>query len=306
MHLSGAGHGVSTGVEPVGTSSYIWMECDSDRTDGDGRGTALARFKFVSGGVPSVTKHLQGSSGITAATDPCGRHLVVRRKESGSMWFSVYDQAAAARGDFSSRISHVVQPYAVTRDPRTDLYIDFQGYAVYGQYAYCLAGRKHNKPSEIDSTVSCVDLRTGAVVQREITRAGLSLPNREPEGMTTRSRTRPASLRASSSRSHMTADSTSQRSRRVPSSTGSRRTTGSGAGTRWPWFTSSRTDPRSTRSTSAPREPTETSPLSSGWTERATDRRSDAIAVLGRAHARHGSATRWPEAAHLGIRERVM
>jgi receptor-binding protein len=46
MHLNGAGHGVSIGCEPVGSASYIWMECDSDSTGDSGRGTALARFKF--------------------------------------------------------------------------------------------------------------------------------------------------------------------------------------------------------------------------------------------------------------------
>jgi hypothetical protein len=38
------------------------------------------------------------------------RNLVVRRKESGSMWFGAHDQAAAVRGDFSPRIAHVTQP----------------------------------------------------------------------------------------------------------------------------------------------------------------------------------------------------
>ncbi len=50
MHLNHAGHGVSLGVEPVGTASYIWMECDADGTTTESRGTALARFKFVDGG----------------------------------------------------------------------------------------------------------------------------------------------------------------------------------------------------------------------------------------------------------------
>jgi hypothetical protein len=70
MHLNGAGHGVSIGVEAVGSASYIWMECDSDRTDDKGRGTALARFRFVDGGTPSVQRFLTGSKTITCATDP--------------------------------------------------------------------------------------------------------------------------------------------------------------------------------------------------------------------------------------------
>lgn len=174
MHLDGAGHGVSIGVEAVGADSYIWMECDSDGTGDSGRGTALARFKFVNGGTPSVRKFLTGSKTITCATDPVNDRIVVRRNENGTTHYSLYALADAAAGDFGSPLAHFAQPA---------LGPVFQGYAIYGQYLYTLDGSGHDDPADIDSYVSRIDMNTGAVVSRALTKAGSTLIYREPEGM---------------------------------------------------------------------------------------------------------------------------
>lgn len=174
MHLDGAGHGVSIGVEPVGADSYIWMECDSDSTGDTGRGTALARFKFVDGGTPSPRKFLTGSKTITCATDPIHERIVVRRNEGGTMHYSLYPLAAAAAGDFSSPLAHFAEP---------DLNGVFQGYTIYGQYLYTLDGTGHADPADINSYVTRIDMNTGAIKTRFLTRAGESLVYREPEGM---------------------------------------------------------------------------------------------------------------------------
>jgi receptor-binding protein len=174
MHLDGAGHGVSIGVEAVGTDSYIWMECDSDGTGDSGRGTALARFKFVNGGTPSLRKFLTGSKTITCATDPVNDRIVVRRNENGAMYYSLFSLADAAAGDFGSPLAHFAQP---------TLGAVFQGYTIYGQYLYTLDGSGHDDPADIDSYVSRIDMNTGAVVSRALTKAGSTLVYREPEGM---------------------------------------------------------------------------------------------------------------------------
>ncbi|HEY7593846.1 MAG TPA: teichoic acid biosynthesis protein C [Actinophytocola sp.] len=174
MHLDSAGHGVSIGVEPVGTDSYIWMECDSDGTGPTARGTALARFKFVNGGTPSVRKFLTGSDTITCATDPVNERIVVRRKEGGVMHYSLYSLADAAAGDFGSPLVHFAEP---------PLGPVFQGYAIYGQYLYTLDGSGHEDPADIDSYVTRIDMNTGAQEDRFLTHAGSTLVYREPEGM---------------------------------------------------------------------------------------------------------------------------
>jgi hypothetical protein len=177
MHVAHAGHGVSIGVEPVGTASYIWMECDADGTTTDARGTALARFKFVNGGTPSVKKFLTGSKTITCATDPVYQRIAVRRSEGGQMWYSVYPLASAAAGDFSKPLVHFPQPALSTTS------VVFQGYTIFGSSLYTLDGSGHADAADIDSYVTRIDMNTGTVQDRDITRAGSTLVYREPEGM---------------------------------------------------------------------------------------------------------------------------
>jgi hypothetical protein len=177
MHLNNAGHGVSIGVEPVGSASYIWMECDSSEHSNDGRGTALARFKFVNGGSPSVKKFLTGSKTITCATDPANKRLLVRRNEGGRMYYSLFSLADAAAGRFSSPLAHFPQPKL------GDGSVTFQGYTVLGNHLYTLDGTGHQDPADINSYVTAIDMNTGKVVQRSLTKAGKSLLYREPEGM---------------------------------------------------------------------------------------------------------------------------
>ena len=176
MHLDSVGHGVSIGVEAVGSRSYLWTESRSSASDGSGRGTALQRFEFVSGQKPSdVRTFLTGSDNITCAVDQLSSRLLLRRRVKGRMEVSVHDLAAAARGDFA--------------DPLARTWLSgipgvFQGYTLHGDVAYVLSGQGHADPGDIDSRLTSFDLRTGRRVQSGVlTRAGASLRWREPEGM---------------------------------------------------------------------------------------------------------------------------
>jgi hypothetical protein len=176
MHVDNAGHGVSIGVEPVGSSSYLWMESNSSEHSDDGRGTALARFKFVNGGSPSsVKKFLTGSKTITCATDPVNKRLLVRRNEGGTMHYSLFTLADAAAGKFTSPLAHFAQPSLGS--------VTFQGYTVLGDYLYTLDGTGHESQADINSYVTATDMNTGKVIQRSLTKAGKTLLYREPEGM---------------------------------------------------------------------------------------------------------------------------
>ena len=98
MQLNNAGHGVSIGVEPVGKSSYIWMECDARGTGESARGTALGRFKYVANTTPHPAKHFVGSTAITCATDNVHKRIAVRRLVNGKYSFGVYDLSNGAFG----------------------------------------------------------------------------------------------------------------------------------------------------------------------------------------------------------------
>ncbi len=177
MYLDNAGHGVSIAAEPVGSSTYIWAEANSSANDDTGRGTALQRFKFVSGAAPSgVKKYLTGSTDITAATDPINQRIMIRRSIGGHMHFDVFTQAAATAGDFSAPLASIAMPSGITGT--------FQGYGFYGRYLYVLTGDGHADSADIDSKISCIDLNTGSVVEPNVlTKAGSTLVYREPEGM---------------------------------------------------------------------------------------------------------------------------
>ncbi|MFC4493440.1 teichoic acid biosynthesis protein C [Streptomyces ovatisporus] len=180
MHIDNAGHGVSIGVEPNGSDSYVWIECDSDSNDDSGRGTALARFKFVDGAKPSgVKKFFTGSKTITCATDPVNKRILIRRKESGKFTLRLYDFSSMdiENGTFTDELAKITQPKL------GDGSVTFQGYTVLGSYLYTLDGDGHADPAGINSYVTSVDLNTGKVVERFLTKAGKSLVYREPEGM---------------------------------------------------------------------------------------------------------------------------
>jgi hypothetical protein len=176
MHLEGAGHGVSIGVEAVGPRSFLWTETRSSAKDSGGRGTALQRFEFVSGSAPADAQtFLAGSAVITCAVDQLHSQLLVRRLVDGRMELSVHDLTAAGQGDFSYPLSRVSVPGQVAGV--------FQGYALHGDHVYVLTGKGHVDPQEIDSRISCIDVHTGRLVQDVRTFAGRSLLWREPEGM---------------------------------------------------------------------------------------------------------------------------
>jgi hypothetical protein len=177
MHLDSAGHGVSIGVEPVGSDSYLWVETDSNNSTESGRGTALLRFKFENGKTPTGKKFLQGSSTITCATDPVNGRIAIRRAEAGKLYISVFPLASAAKGDFTKPLAHFPQP-ALSGSP-----VVFQGYTIYGQYLYTLDGTGQTDAANINSYVTAIDINTGKVKSRAFTKAGSTLVFREPEGM---------------------------------------------------------------------------------------------------------------------------
>lgn len=178
MYLKGFGHGVSIGVEAVGSASYLWTEVDSVKE----RGTRLARFKFSNGVTLSkassaLTKYspVAGAVNTTCATDPVNNRIAMRYDLNGRFRIALYKLS-----DLKSR----------KFQPLTDVALPgglgvFQGYAIYGQYVYLYTGQAYSasNPKPGNSYITCVDLNTGKQVSRALTKAGSTLTLREPEGM---------------------------------------------------------------------------------------------------------------------------
>jgi len=182
MYLTGFGHAVSIGAEASGSTTYLWTETDVDTTNG--RGRQICRFPWQNGKTltsSAVTKWKPVSSGsvFTPAVDQRFNQLGVRHSLSDGMHINIYSLTAARSGDFSTVLASFKQP-ALTPG------IDFQGWALYGSYAYFWEGEAYpGEPDETQATSKmwCYDINAGQLVDSFLTLAGKSLTYREPEGM---------------------------------------------------------------------------------------------------------------------------
>ena len=188
MFLKGFGHGVAMGVETVGSSAYLWTEVDAVSDGTNSWGGKLARFKFVNGQLLTNTSTalqkfapVAGATSTTPAIDPSTNRLIMRYLLNGQRLFSGYDLEKVKAGVYQPLFT-VPQPSVVAPANQP-----FQGYTGFGRYLYLLEGAPYGDPGSVSPTgntyITVVDANTGAVVQRELTKAGYSLTYREPEGM---------------------------------------------------------------------------------------------------------------------------
>ncbi|HUR04087.1 MAG TPA: teichoic acid biosynthesis protein C [Nonomuraea sp.] len=183
MYLTGFGHGVQIGVEPSGTSAYLWTETDGVTDGTNSWGGKLARFKFVNGQTlttasTALTKYapVAGANSTTCAIDPSTNRLIMRYSLNGQRHFAAFALSAVKAGGHPTPVYDIIQPAGLGT---------FQGYTAYGQYLYLLDGTAYSddNPSPGDTYLTSVNLADGKVVQRSFTQAWKSLIYREPEGM---------------------------------------------------------------------------------------------------------------------------
>ncbi|MEU8827309.1 teichoic acid biosynthesis protein C [Streptomyces sp. NPDC048636] len=187
MYLKGFGHGAAIGCEPVGGTAYLWTESDADPASGYGR--AISRFRFAAGtvlssGSSSLVKHrpVAGSTANQPAVDMLDKRLLMRYRLNGVPRYRLMRLADVTAGRYTA-LYDIPQAGVAANET-------FRGFAVLGDHVYQLTGTAYtdeggaNPPSGHGNThVSCVDLRTGELVQRARTEAAHSLGYREPEGM---------------------------------------------------------------------------------------------------------------------------
>ncbi|MET8947789.1 Teichoic acid biosynthesis protein C (Precursor) [Streptomyces sp. NPDC004542] len=188
MYLRGFGHGVSMGVqnEADGTA-WIWTEADALR----GYGRGVTRFHFVAGATRTaedvkIRHPVKGSRHNQPAVCMASRRIAVRYHLHNGPRYRVWDLDAFVARDYADPVADLAQTGA-----HPDPGIPFQGYALSGDHLYQLAGTAYddtaNPPAGHGNTyVSCLDIRTGALLQQCRTEAGHSLDFREPEGLAVR------------------------------------------------------------------------------------------------------------------------
>ena len=188
MYLQGFGHGVSMGVQnaPDGTV-WIWTEAASK----GGYGQGVTRFRFTDGAVRTgddvkVRKPIPGSTNNQPSVCMTSKRISVRYRMDGKARYRVWNLEAFVDRDYDDPVADFAQTGA-----HPDATIPFQGYALHGDHVYQLAGTAYNAltnpPAERGNAyLSCLDIRTGKLVQRTRTGAGHTLTYREPEGLAVR------------------------------------------------------------------------------------------------------------------------
>ncbi|MFE9440921.1 Teichoic acid biosynthesis protein C (Precursor) [Streptomyces sp. NPDC006602] len=185
MYLQGFGHGVSMGVQNAADGT-VWIWTETAAVGGYGRG--VTRFRFSHEAVRTtedvkVRKPIPGSTSNQPSVCMASRRIAVRHRMGGKPRYRVWDLDAFVARDYSKPLADLAQPAH-----HSDATIPFQGYALHGDHIYQLAGTAYddatNPPAgHGNAHLSCVDIHTGKLVQRERTQAGHSLDYREPEGV---------------------------------------------------------------------------------------------------------------------------
>ncbi|GAB2741960.1 Teichoic acid biosynthesis protein C (Precursor) [Streptomyces bullii] len=185
MTLRGFGHGVSMGVQHAADGT-VWLWTEADARNGYGRG--VTRFRFFDGAVRSgkdvaVRHPIEGSTHNQPSVCRATHRIAVRYRLDGRPRYRIWDLDAFTARDYDRPIADLPQTGA-----HPDARVPFQGYALYGDHLYQLAGSAYDattNPSDRQGNayLSCLDIRTGALVQQQRTRAGHSLDFREPEGV---------------------------------------------------------------------------------------------------------------------------
>lgn len=181
MYLRKFGHPVALGVEPVGSSSYLWLGTASvpRASDGVGYSTRVGRVRFVPGGVVTygstaieVHQPVQGAAEVTVSVDAQNRTLLFRYLMSGTYRYRLYGLDAFRARNY--------QPlHSRTETGISDV---FQGHAHYFDQVYRLEGRSGGVTAA-PTHLSSFDLATGTVAQHRVTEAARTLTFREPEGL---------------------------------------------------------------------------------------------------------------------------
>ncbi|MFI7414630.1 Teichoic acid biosynthesis protein C (Precursor) [Streptomyces sp. NPDC049627] len=195
MYLKGFGHGVSMGVQRDASDGSTWIWTEADARKGYGRG--VTRFHFKNGAVRTgadvkIRRPIADSTNNQPSVCMASGRIAVRyRNAADQPRYRVWDLDAFAARDYSDPLADFAQTGAHP-DPK----IPFQGYALHRDCVYQLAGTayhpKTNPAAKRGNTyVSCLDIHTGKLLQRERTEAGYSLTHREPEGVAVRGGSEP-------------------------------------------------------------------------------------------------------------------
>ncbi len=189
MYLNGFGHGVSIGVEPVGSATYVWTESNAHLSSGSTNafGTRVARFAWVNGGVLTPTSSSvatyavhPGSTSVLPIVDASKNRITIQynnASEGGFHW-SIH-----ALDKFKSRN---FTPLVTVARPSELNGITYQGAAwLNDQTILSLHGNAYgtNNPPPGNTTIFEVNATNSTVTRRVSVTVAPTMVYREPEGL---------------------------------------------------------------------------------------------------------------------------
>ncbi|MEX0168479.1 hypothetical protein [Streptomyces sp. LMG1-1-1.1] len=221
MQLKGFGHGISMGVEPQGTDTYVWTEVGplhlTKRADGTVKaafGKAVTRFLYkkdaiLDGNSTELRKFTPPGStaGTGPSIDPVNNLLCVMYHQSGKRRFTRYDLAAAAAGNWvpvgttfvmrdcdglpETCVDEEATPAVPSRYPLEPT-LTSQGYTVLGDVLYWYQWAPYlydDDPATLPvdgfpgvAFLTSYSWTTGERFDRQVVTSADGLTRREPEG----------------------------------------------------------------------------------------------------------------------------
>lgn len=202
MTLYGFGHGEAFGIEHIGSDTWVWVECDSLLdSNGNGFGTTICRFKWVwtpgaslhasdigTSAAPGSTKYTlkPGSVHNMVAIDTTSNRLLLHYVSGGHVRMALYSLSdVKSLGNSAVPCTDQIMSAMQPNDDGTAG--TFQGFTIYGDYAYYISGKKKSDCQSTTAQDTWLYYQNVAVVGgasgHALTSAGYTLPYREPEGM---------------------------------------------------------------------------------------------------------------------------
>ncbi|MFD7257814.1 hypothetical protein [Streptomyces sp. NPDC059874] len=186
MHVRGAGHGTSVGVE-YGRDGLVWLWIDRDASS-SGFARSLSRIQFAAGTIvesDSTTSYAPytGMHGVSCFIDSYNRRIAVRYtypdpSDTGRR-FEIYDldDAVAQRWvPLGSFLQDANASPPTLPGPAVGV---FQGHTIFGNFVYTADG----SPNTDNAYITVINWTTGKQVQRVKVTSHYGLTYREPEGM---------------------------------------------------------------------------------------------------------------------------
>lgn len=188
MYLTGFGHGISMGAEPVGTDTYLWTEVGPvSPNDGvsNAFGTAVTRFRFVDGAtldqadVPAAQKFCPpGGRSTGPSVDLANNTLTIVYFKGSVRCFTRYDLAKAAQGEWVEIGSTFELPAGAESG------LTFQGYTALNGVLYVYQWKKDPVTTYPGTTyITSYSLDSKTKLDSQVVTGADGLERREPEGL---------------------------------------------------------------------------------------------------------------------------